>query len=107
MHYLSKILILPILFINLLQANDIYQNNALSVVLLMGDSGFGTGVIISSQGYVLTNNHVIDGNKNLEAILHYKYNLDEYEEYVHTIEIIKQDKQNKLENLASFYWYNQ
>ena len=43
MHYLSKILILPILFINLLQANDIYQNNALSVVLLMGDSGFGTG----------------------------------------------------------------
>ena len=96
MHYLSKILILPILSINLLQANDIYQNNALSVVLLMGDSGFGTGVIISSQGYVLTNNHVIDGNKNLEAILHYKYNLDEYEEYVHTIEIIKQDKLKDL-----------
>ena len=96
MHYLNKIFLLPILFINLLQANDIYQNNALSVVLLMGDSGFGTGVIISSQGYVLTNNHVIDGNENLAAILHYKYNLDEYEEYVHSIEIIKQDKLKDL-----------
>ena len=96
MHYLNKILLLPILFMNLLQANDIYEDNALGVVLLMGDAGFGSGVIISSKGYVLTNNHVIENNENLEAILSYHYDLDEYEEYVHSIEVIKQDKVKDL-----------
>ena len=96
MHYLNKIFLLPILLMNLLQANDIYEDNALGVVLLMGDAGFGSGVIISSKGYVLTNNHVIENNENLEVILSYHYDLDEYEEYVHTIEVIKQDKVKDL-----------
>ena len=61
----------------------------------MGDAGFGSGVIISSSGYVLTNNHVIN-NENLEAILSYQYELDGYEEYVHSIEVIKQDKVKDL-----------
>jgi serine protease Do len=43
-----------------------------------GDSFFGTlpdsqstgsGVIISDQGYILTNNHVVDGAKNLSVVL--------------------------------------
>ena len=92
MHYLIKVFVLPLVFFNLLFANDIYEDNALGVVLLMGDAGFGSGVIISSSGYVLTNNHVIENNENLEAILSYKYELDGYQEYVHSIEIIKQDK---------------
>ena len=96
MHYLIKIFFLPILFINLLHANDIYEINAPGVVLLVGDLGYGSGVIISSKGYVLTNNHVVEGNENLKVILSYKYNLDEYEEYVHSIEIIKQDKLRDL-----------
>lgn len=91
-----KVFILPLIFFNLLSANDIYEDNALGVVLLMGDVGYGSGVIISTKGYVLTNNHVIENNENLEAILSYQYSLDGYEEYVHSIEIIKQDKVKDL-----------
>ena len=96
MYNLMKVFILPLVFFNLLSANDIYEDNALGVVLLMGDAGYGSGVIISTKGYVLTNNHVVENNENLEAILSYKYNLDGYEEYVHPIEIIKQDKVKDL-----------
>ena len=96
MYNLMKVFILPLVFFNLLSANDIYEDNALGVVLLMGDAGYGSGVIISTKGYVLTNNHVIENNENLEVILSYQYNLDGYEEYVHSIEIIKQDKVKDL-----------
>ena len=96
MHNLIKFFILPMIFFNFLSANNIYEDNALGVILLMGDKGYGSGVIISSKGYVLTNNHVVEGNENLEAILSYQYNLDGYEEYVHSIEIIKQDKVKDL-----------
>lgn len=96
MYNLMKVFILPFVFFNLLSANDIYEDNALGVVLLMGDTGYGSGVIISTKGYVLTNNHVVENNENLEAILSYQYNLDGYEEYVHSIEIIKQDKVKDL-----------
>ena len=96
MHNLIKFFIFPMIFFNFLSANNIYEDNALGVVLLMGDKGYGAGVIISSKGYVLTNNHVIENNENLEAILSYQYNLDGFEEYVHSIEIIKQDKVKDL-----------
>ena len=96
MHNLIKLFILPMIFFNFLSANNIYEDNALGVILLMGDKGYGSGVIISTKGYVLTNNHVVEDNKNLEAILSYQYNLDGYEEYVHSIEIIKQDKVKDL-----------
>ena len=96
MYNLMKVFILPLVFFNFLSANDIYEDNALGVVLLMGDTGYGSGVIISSKGYVLTNNHVVENNENLEAILSYQYKLDGYEEYVHSIEIIKQDKVKDL-----------
>ena len=96
MHNLIKFFILPMIFFNFLSANNIYEDNALGVILLVGDKGYGSGVIISTKGYVLTNNHVVEDNKNLEAILSYQYNLDGYEEYVHSIEIIKQDKVKDL-----------
>lgn len=96
MYNLTKIFLLPLVFFNLLSANDIYKDNALGVVLLMGDGGYGSGVIISTKGYVLTNNHVVEDNENLEVILSYHYNLDRYEEYAHSIEIIKQDKVKDL-----------
>ena len=92
MQYLIKIFIFPFLLCNLLNASEIYENNAASVVLLIGDQGYGSGVIISAKGYVLTNNHVVNGNENLEIVLSYNYNLNSYDEYVHAVEVVKQDK---------------
>ncbi|MCU0409111.1 MAG: Do family serine endopeptidase, partial [Bacteroidales bacterium] len=35
-------------------------------------SGYGSGVIISADGYIITNNHVIDGAENVEVTLNDK-----------------------------------
>lgn len=46
-------------------ANQAYRVVAPATVLIRTDNGLGTGVVIDSKGYVLTNNHVIaDGRKN-------------------------------------------
>src|ERR1035437_5952023 len=37
-------------------------------------SGFGSGVIISSDGYIVTNNHVVDGAEKIEVTLNDKRN---------------------------------
>ena len=91
MHNLIKVFAVIFILSNPLHASSIYEKSAMGVVLLIGDKGFGSGVIISQKGYILTNNHVVDGNENLEAILSYKYDLGEYDEYVHSVKIIKKD----------------
>ena len=54
MHNLIRIFVISFLFFNLsLNANDIYKDNELGVVLLVGDEGYGSGVIISTSGYIL------------------------------------------------------
>lgn len=51
----------------------IYQENIQSIVSIWGDAGtsysFGTGVVMSADGYIITNTHVIDGCSSVEVIL--------------------------------------
>lgn len=98
MQYLIKLFLCLSIFINVnyIHSNEIFENNKLSVVLILGDNGYGTGVILSDDGYVLTNEHVVDDNPNLRAALNYDYDLNDYDEFIHTVEIIKINKQNDL-----------
>ena len=72
-------------------SNDIYSLNQKGVVIVSGDSGYGTGIIISNRGHVLTNYHVIKNNNNLEVALNYEYDLDEYTDYIHTVKVLKRN----------------
>ena len=51
----------------------IYQENIQSIVSIRGEGplsySFGTGVILSRHGYIITNAHVIEGCSQLEIIL--------------------------------------
>ncbi len=52
---------------------QIYQENVQSVVSIWGESelsySFGTGVVLSEDGYVITNAHVIKGCAQVEVVL--------------------------------------
>ena len=51
----------------------IYQENIQSIVSIWGDAGtsysFGTGVVLSADGYIITNTHVIEGCSSVEVVL--------------------------------------
>jgi len=51
-------------------------------------SGFGSGVIISSDGYIITNNHVIDGADKVEVTLNNKH--------TYTAEVIGRDPDSDI-----------
>jgi S1-C subfamily serine protease len=40
-----------------------------SATVVPPQSGLGSGVIISADGYILTNNHVVEGADEIEVIL--------------------------------------
>ena len=48
--------------------NDIYNSVKDSVVTINTDLGRGSGVIVTSKGHVVTNEHVIKGAKNIKVI---------------------------------------
>ena len=51
----------------------IYQENIQSIVAIWGDEGnsysYGTGVVLSADGYIITNAHVIEGCSAVEVVL--------------------------------------
>ncbi len=52
---------------------DIYEKNIPSVVsitcTLSGGTGSGTGVVLSENGYLVTNAHVVDGAREIQVLL--------------------------------------
>jgi S1-C subfamily serine protease len=80
MHYLKKLnLFLLIGFISYLPASntDIFYSTVSGVVFIAGDNGMGSGVIISDDGHILTNWHVVEDNPNLHALTLGDGDLDE------------------------------
>ena len=52
-----------------LTLQEIYQKTIPSVVSIVGDVSTGTGIIFHSDGYILTNAHVVAGNREIEVRL--------------------------------------
>ena len=97
MHNLTKqLFFIALMTCNFILADNIYERSQKGVVLITGDQGYGSGVIISEKGYVLTNYHVINNNSNLKIALNYEYSLNEYEDYIHEVKVIKRDPQRDL-----------
>jgi S1-C subfamily serine protease len=48
---------------------DVINNTIPAVVRVITQSGMGSGIIIDEAGYVLTNNHVIEGNETASVVL--------------------------------------
>lgn len=90
-----------------LKAKDIYKNNVDSVVSIevrnAYSSGSGTGFIISEQGYIVTNYHVVEGSGNVYVTLHdestYTAKVIGYEES-NDIAVIKIEPEGKIESLV-------
>jgi len=48
-----------------LSTSEIVSRISPAVAHILGDYGAGTGIVIDSRGYILTNNHVVEGEDNL------------------------------------------
>lgn len=60
--------------------SGIIENSLKSVVTVRTDVGQGTGFIISDEGYIVTNAHVLSGGRRVEVL--------DYEQNIHPTELI-------------------
>ena len=58
------------------QAKDRFKTAIQAVVTITGSKGFGSGVVISPDGYIITNYHVVQGEKNLSVKLNQNIKLN-------------------------------
>ena len=96
MYYLKKLIVSLSLLLSLLvnsQEINIYDNSYASVVAIYGDAAMGSGVIISSRGYILTNWHVIENNPNFKILT---IGEGGFEENLREAEIIKYNATSDL-----------
>ena len=89
MYSINKLLILFLVVFSLVihsENSDIFEKSNLSVVAVLGEHSLGSGVIISRDGYVLTNWHVIKDEKDFKVLT-----LGEggYEENLREAEVVK------------------
>ncbi len=88
-------------------ASEIYEYNVDSVVSIEVKNsyltGFGTGFIISEEGYIVTNYHVVEGASSIKVTLYdesvYSAKLVGYEES-NDIAVIKIEPQGKIESVV-------
>ena len=96
MYYIKFLIISFSLLMSLLiksQEINIYDNAFASVVAIFGDEAIGSGVIISSSGYVLTNWHVVENNPNLKVLT---IGEGGFEENLREVEVIKYNATSDL-----------
>lgn len=55
--------------------NDMIKSVNPSVVTLKGSNGHGSGFVISKEGYILTNYHVIENNNNIKILFQMGFEL--------------------------------
>ena len=89
MYSVNKLLTLFLVLFSLVihsENSDIFEKSNLSVVAVLGEHSLGSGVIISRDGYVLTNWHVIKDEKDFKVLT-----LGEggYEENLREAEVVK------------------
>ena len=55
--------------VNGLAGEEIYEKVSPSIVSVISDAGSGSGVIMSKDGYIITNNHVVENAENVRVQL--------------------------------------
>ena len=91
MRYLVLTLILC--FTHLTYANPgVFDKAAGGVVAIFGDEHFGSGAVISKNGHIITNWHVLEGQENIEVF----FANDKYFDNPKKIRILKHDKERDL-----------
>ncbi len=74
----------------------VYELSVAGVVIIVTEDGIGTGSIISADGLVVTNHHVIDGEKWVGIYLKPSSGVEVLDSHLYYGEVIRVDKKSDL-----------